>query len=439
MKQFNSCSVPKATTPSSFFIKFGVCFMCLGLAYRLFSSSLLQFSPVLVTNNDDLDVDKNTPPQVAATVAEPPPLPRPDHHAAENESCNLFIGDWIPDPNGPRYTNSTCQTIESPQNCMTNGRPDFDYVYWRWKPKDCDLPKFDPKRFLNMMRRKSIAFIGDSIMRNHVQSLLCMLSQVERAVDVYHDGTYKNRKWSFPAHRFNVSLVWSPFLTKALTFEDDNGISTGLTQLHLDKPDTVWTNQYENLDFVIIAGGKWFLKSALYYENDTLMGCHNCHNPNITQLGFEYAYRKALNTTLEFITGSKNHRDPLILFRSTTPDHFENGEWDTGGYCNRTAPFRTGGVEINGVDDVMRRVELDEFESAKRKGFVNGMRMKLFDATFVSLLRPDGHPGVYRQFHPYDGKDKNAKIQNDCLHWCLPGPIDCWNDLVMEMFVKDLK
>ncbi|KAK6141080.1 hypothetical protein DH2020_025175 [Rehmannia glutinosa] len=446
MKQFNS-SVPRNTF-SSIFVKFALCFLFLGLAYRLFSSSLVQFSPVFVANDDGprLDVDKTLPPQVVAAVAEPPPpeisddpfVNLDDHHISENatEKCNLFIGDWIPDPNGPRYTNSTCQTIESPQNCMKNGRPDFDYVYWRWKPRDCNLPKFDPKKFLKIMRHKSLAFIGDSIMRNHVQSLLCMLSEVEQAVDVYHDEVYKNRRWSFPSHHFTVSLVWSPYLTKAHTFEDDNGVSTGLTQLHLDKLDTIWTKQYENLDYVIIAGGKWFLKSALYYENNTLMGCHNCHNPNITQLGFKYAYRKALNSTLKFITGSKHK--PFVLFRSTAPDHFENGEWNTGGYCNRTSPFKTGEIEINDTDEIMRRAELEEFEKAEAIGSVNGVKMKLFDTTFVSLLRPDGHPGVYRQFHPYDRKDKNAKIQNDCLHWCLPGPIDSWNDLMMEMLIKDL-
>ncbi|GFQ08558.1 protein trichome birefringence-like 25 [Phtheirospermum japonicum] len=429
MKQFNS-SVHKSSF-SSIFVKFAVCFLFLGLAYRLFSSSFVQFSPALVANNDELNVDKTSPPQVAVAVAEPPPPPPEitgDHHTSEN-------GDWIPDPNGPRYTNSTCQTIESPQNCMTNGRPDFGYVNWRWKPRDCDLPKFDPNKFLNMMRHKSLAFIGDSIMRNHVQSLLCMLSEVEQAVDIYHDEAYKNRKWSFPSHHFTVSLVWSPYLTKAVTFEDDNGASTALTQLHLDELDPVWTTQYENHDYVIIAGGKWFLKSGLYYENKTLTGCHNCHDPNITQLGFGYAYKKALNTTLKFITGSEHK--PFVLFRSTAPDHFENGEWNTGGYCNRTTPFRSDEIEINDTDEIMRRVELGEFERAEEKAYENGMKMKLFDATFVSLLRPDGHPGVYRQFHPHDGKDENEKVQNDCLHWCLPGPIDSWNDLVMEVLIKE--
>ncbi|KAL2501154.1 Uncharacterized protein Fot_35002 [Forsythia ovata] len=94
------------------------------------------------------------------------------------EKCNVFVGNWVRDPTGPFYTNATCSTIEDHQNCMRNGRPDTDYIYWRWKPRDCNVPKFDPKKFLNMMRGKSLAFIGDSIMRNHVQSLLCMLSQI---------------------------------------------------------------------------------------------------------------------------------------------------------------------------------------------------------------------------------------------------------------------
>ncbi|QCE03094.1 Protein trichome birefringence-like 25/26 [Vigna unguiculata] len=92
--------------------------------------------------------------------------------------CDLFVGDWVPDLNGPRYNNESCRVIEAHQNCMKNGRPDSGYLYWRWNPRGCELPKFSPSKFLDMMRDKSWAFIGDSISRNHVQSLLCLLSQV---------------------------------------------------------------------------------------------------------------------------------------------------------------------------------------------------------------------------------------------------------------------
>lgn len=92
--------------------------------------------------------------------------------------CDIFTGDWIADESGPAYTYESCHVIEDPQNCLRNGRPDLDFLYWRWNPRDCELPRFNPERFLNLMRNKSWAFIGDSISRNHVQSLLCILSQV---------------------------------------------------------------------------------------------------------------------------------------------------------------------------------------------------------------------------------------------------------------------
>lgn len=259
--------------------------------------------------------------------------------------------------------------------------------------------------------------------------------QGEQAVSVYHDDAYRNRRWSFPSHNFTVSLVWTPFLNKARTFEDENGVSSGLIQLYLDEPDTLWTEQYENFDYVIIAGGKWFLKAAVYYENNTIVGCHNCHYSNLTDIEFADAYRKALNSTLKFITGSKHK--PYIFFRTNTPDHFENGEWNTGGYCNRTGPFKEDETQLNGLDETMRRVELEEFKGAAARASESGIRLELFDTTMLSMMRPDGHPGVYRQYHPYEGQDKNAKIQNDCLHWCLPGPIDTWNDLMMEMLLTE--
>lgn len=278
-----------------------------------------------------------------------------------------------------------------------------------------------------------MAFIGDSISRNHVQSLLCLLSQVEKAVEVYHDEEYRSKRWVFPSHDFTLSVIWSPFLTKAKIFEDSDGVSSGAVQLYLDELDSEWIEQFKNFDYIEIAGGKWFLKTAVYYENNTIVGCHNCHINNVTELGFDYAYRKALNSTLKFITGS-DHK-VYTFFRTTTPDHFENGEWNTGGYCNRTVPFKEGEIDLIDIDTIMRNIELEEFDKAKAVGIKRGSTLKLFDTTYLSLLRPDGHPGPYRAFHPFEGKDKNAKVQNDCLHWCLPGPIDSWNDLIMEMLL----
>lgn len=257
--------------------------------------------------------------------------------------------------------------------------------------------------------------------------------QAEEAIEVYHDKEYRSKRWHFPAHNFTLAVIWTPFLIKADIFEDINGVSSSEIQLHLDKLDKTWTEQYKNYDYVVIAGGKWFLKTAIYHEKDTVMGCHHCPGKNLTELGFEYAYRKALKLVLNFVTNSENRA--FVFFRTATPDHFENGEWFSGGTCNRTIPFKGGEVDLKDVDTVMRNIELEEFEKAVEMGSRKVATLALLDTTQMSLLRPDAHPGPYRQFQPF-AQDKNAQVQNDCLHWCLPGPIDSWNDLVMEMLAN---
>lgn len=92
--------------------------------------------------------------------------------------CDLALGKWIPYSRPPQYNSSTCKTIQGHQNCEKNGRPDTGYLYWKWKPDLCELPRIDPAKFLNAMRNRSIVFAGDSIARNQFQSLLCVLSQV---------------------------------------------------------------------------------------------------------------------------------------------------------------------------------------------------------------------------------------------------------------------
>ncbi|KAI7747647.1 hypothetical protein M8C21_032540 [Ambrosia artemisiifolia] len=405
------------------YINIALCLLLIGFTYRFYFSSSIRISSVIVANDHH---------------KLPPPLPSPVAEANNTAiykgslECDIFTGEWVRDRTGPRYTNNSCNTIEHHQNCMNNGRPDTDYIYWRWSPFGCKLPAFDPTLFLHYMRNRSMAFIGDSISRNHVQSLLCILSQAEEAIEVYHDEEYRSKRWFFESYNFTLSVIWSPFLLKANIFEDNDGHSSGAIELHLDELDSVWVNEFSNFNYIVISGGKWFLKTAVYYENNTIIGCHSCNKENVTEIAFNHAYRKALRTVLDFV--KKSDHKVYTFFRTTTPDHFENGEWNTGGYCNRTGPFKNGEVNMRDVDMIMRDVELEEFENAKES--MNGSVLRLFDMTRLSLLRPDGHPGPYRAFHPFDGKDRNVHVQNDCLHWCLPGPIDSWNDLMMSLLIR---
>ncbi|KFK30684.1 hypothetical protein AALP_AA6G014500 [Arabis alpina] len=380
------------------FFKFFLYFVLIGLSYYFIISSFFVPPPLSLISLDS-----------------------PSGNVS-SKNCDLFVGDWVPDPTGPRYTNLSCNHIQDFQNCLFNGRPDENYLFWRWKPRNCDLPKFEPSQFLDSLRNKWLAFIGDSIARNHVQSLICILSQVEKVEEIYHDKEHRSKIWRFPAYNFTLSVVWAPFLIKS-----DTSSSSGI-QLYLDQLDHKWTDQYSNFDYVVISGGKWFLKSTIFHENDKITGCHYCQG-RYTDLGYTYSYRKAINQFHNFIQNSPHK--PLVLFRTTTPDHFENGEWNTGGYCNRTMPFKQGEGKMKTEDELMHDIEL---EMLRKHG--SGSNIRLLDTTAMSFLRPDGHPGPYRNPHPFVGVKDKKKVQRDCLHWCLPGPIDSWNDVMIETILN---
>jgi hypothetical protein len=95
------------------------------------------------------------------------------------EGCDIFRGGWVPDDGAsPYYTNLSCPFIQEHQNCMKYGRPDRGFLRWRWRPDGCEMPRFDAEAFLGAVRGKSMAFVGDSLARNHMQSLMCLLTKV---------------------------------------------------------------------------------------------------------------------------------------------------------------------------------------------------------------------------------------------------------------------
>ena len=61
---------------------------------------------------------------------------------ANQTSCALFIGTWVYDDTYPVYQSSACSIIDPEFNCQMFGRPDTDYLKYRWKPVNCELPRY---------------------------------------------------------------------------------------------------------------------------------------------------------------------------------------------------------------------------------------------------------------------------------------------------------
>ncbi|ESQ41568.1 hypothetical protein EUTSA_v10015268mg [Eutrema salsugineum] len=339
----------------------------------------------------------------------------------DEQRCDLFTGEWVPNEEAPYYTNTTCWAIHEHQNCMKYGRPDTGFMKWRWKPDSCDLPIFDPQEFLEMVRGKAMGFVGDSISRNQVQSLLCLLSKVEYPEDISSSPDTDFKIWNYTSYNFTLHAMWSPFLVKST-----KPPKSSLFSLYLDEYDTKWTSQIDRLDYLVISSGHWFYRPVIFYENKKITGCQYCELPNTTELPLYYGYRKALRISLKAIL---HNFKGLAFLRSFSPQHFEGGAWNEGGDCVRTRPYRRNETIPEGADLKIHDIQLDEFRAAEEEGRKKkGLRLRLMDTTQAMLLRPDGHPGRY-------GHLPNAKVtlRNDCIHWCLPGPIDTWNDILLQM------
>lgn len=58
-----------------------------------------------------------------------------------HEECDIFYGKWVKDGSKPYYPLGSCPHIDRDFNCHQNGRPDGEYVKWRWQPYGCKIPR----------------------------------------------------------------------------------------------------------------------------------------------------------------------------------------------------------------------------------------------------------------------------------------------------------
>ncbi|KAF2316148.1 hypothetical protein GH714_041471 [Hevea brasiliensis] len=368
---------------------------------------------------------------------------------SEKENCDLYKGEWIPDLEGSKYTNSSCATIPNSKNCFRNGRKDTDFLNWRWKPEKCDVPRIDPKAFLEIVRGKTLAFIGDSVARNHMESLFAschsykifeeikfikrqtysvvsnsIIMQAEVPIDAYKDKDDRNRIWYFPAHQFTLKILWTKFLVVGEE-RKINDSSSGIFDLYLDKVDDNWTRALHTIDYIIISDGHWFFRPIYLHKGSNVVACIYCNEPNVTDRGVSFAVSMAFRAALGHINHCKKCKGVVTLLRTFSPSHFENGFWNTGGSCNRTSPFSEKEIDYGAREWELRNMQVEEIERANRKR-KEGKRFEVLDVTRAMLMRPDGHPGDY-------WGNKWMKGYNDCVHWCLPGPIDLWSDLLLAV------
>lgn len=259
--------------------------------------------------------------------------------------------------------------------------------------------------------------------------------QEETPKDIYKDSEDRFRKWYFPNYDFTLMMLWSRFL---IVGEERmvNGSGTSIFDLQLDKVDDDWTRVLPELDYAIISDGHWFFRMMYLYEAEKLVGCVYCNLPNVTVYNIDFPLRMSFRTAFRYINNNCKECTKgklLTLLRTFAPAHFENGVWNTGGYCNRTSPVSENEVDFGSFEWQLRNVQMEEFERARNEGSEKGKSsFEVVDVTRAMMMRPDGHPGEH-------WGNKWMKGYNDCTHWCLPGPVDLWTELLLAVLKREAR
>lgn len=95
---------------------------------------------------------------------------------------------------------------------------------------------------------------------------------------------------------------------------------------------------------------------------------------------------------------------------------------------NETEPITKDGYWGRGSDGNIMRI----VETTIRGLRDRGVSVQILNITQLSEYRKDGHPSIYRkQWEPLTKEQLgNSSSYADCIHWCLPGVPDVWNELL---------
>lgn len=362
-----------------------------------------------------------------------------DNGNTDSGSCDLYKGKWVYDSAGPLYTNNTCPVLTQMQNCQGNGRPDKDYEYYKWKPDQCNLPRFNPRKFLELMRGKTLAYIGDSVARNQMESMLCILWQEEVPKN---RGNRHMQRWYFKSTSTMIVRIWSSWLVHQ-DAERYQFAPQGVTKVFLDVPDETFMNSLPTFDVVVLSSGHWFAKQSAYILNNSIVGGQLWWPKDAGEMKLNNvdAFGVSVETAMTAIANHPNFTG-LAIVRSYSPDHYEGGAWNTGGSCTgKVKPVAE--VVRNGFTDTMHEKQTTGFRRAADKLMNNGRsKLRLMDITEAFGYRADGHPGPYRNPDPNKITKRGQHGEpppQDCLHWCMPGPVDTWNEILLEVIRRELE
>ncbi|KAK5795680.1 CAS1 domain-containing 1 [Gossypium arboreum] len=350
------------------------------------------------------------------------------------ERCDIFSGKWVKDElTRPHYDESECPYIQPQLTCRTHGRPDTEYQKWRWQPHGCDLPRFNATLMLESLRGKRMMFVGDSLNRGQYVSMVCLLHRLipedKKSMETYNNDALT----VFRAKDYNATIefYWAPFLLES---NSDNAVVHRISDRIVRKGSmNKHGRHWKGVDILVFNTYLWWVTGQ---DMKILKGSFKDVEKEIMQISTEDAYRMAMKSLLRWVTRNLDREKTRVFFTSMSPTH-SKGDWggEAGENCyNQTTPIADPNYWGSDSRKSIMKVIGEEFSKSE-------FPITFLNITQLSSYRKDAHTSIYKkQWNPLTTEQlANPASYADCIHWCLPGLQDTWNELLFaKLFHPDL-
>ncbi|XP_073157900.1 protein trichome birefringence-like 3 [Henckelia pumila] len=348
-----------------------------------------------------------------------------DRFEFDPEECSLVDGKWTFNRSiKPLYTDRTCPYLDRQVSCVKNGRLDSDYRHWEWQPDDCFLPRFNPVTALRKLEGKRLMFIGDSLQRGQWQSFVCL---VESVIPEGKKSIKRGRVHTvFRAKEYNATIefYWAPFLVESNT--DLNIITDPKKRiLRVDSVEK-HAKHWIGVDILVFNTYVWWMSGL---RINSLWGSFSNGEEGFEELDASVSYRIGLKTWANWVDSNIDPNKTRVFFTTMSPTHQRSADWG-----------REKGIKcFNETKPVMKKRHWGTGSDKQIMGVVKGVirRMKtpviLLNITQLSEYRIDAHSSIYTESGGRlltDDEKADPLHHADCIHWCLPGVPDTWNQIL---------
>ncbi|RDX71642.1 Protein trichome birefringence-like 33, partial [Mucuna pruriens] len=276
---------------------------------------------------------------------------------------------------------------------------------------------------LEKLRGKRMMFIGDSLNRGQYVSLVCLLHQLipehAKSMETFDSLTV------FTAKEYNATIefYWAPFLLES---NSDNAVIHRVSDRIVRKGSiNTHGRHWKGTDIVVFNTYLWWITGS---KMKILLGSFNDKVEEIVEMSTEEAYRMTMKSMLRWVRLNMDPNKTRIFFTSMSPSHAKSIEWggEIGGNCyNETTPIDDPTYWGSDSKKNIMQVIGEVFRKSK-------VPITFLNITQLSNYRKDAHTSIYKkQWNPLTPEQlANPISYSDCVHWCLPGLPDTWNELL---------